>query len=80
MRRGETDADMRLVAKFIAAATLLQQDPSKMANEITKSRSLEHFVVQVMNQRCCAVAQLVCGSNQGSRLIKRCFQQMYPIE
>jgi hypothetical protein len=63
MRRGETDADMRLVANFIAAATLLQQDPSKMANEITKSRSLEHLVVQVMSQRCCVVAWLVCGSN-----------------
>jgi hypothetical protein len=48
MRRGESEADMRLVANFVAAATVLQQDAPKMANEIMKSRSLEHFVVQVV--------------------------------
>jgi hypothetical protein len=48
MRRGESEADIRLVANFIAAAAALQQDASKMASEITKSRSLDHFVTQVM--------------------------------
>jgi hypothetical protein len=48
MRRGETEADMQLVAKFIAAAAVLQQDPAALASEITRSRSLELILNQVL--------------------------------
>ena len=47
MRRGETDADMVLVAKFIAASAFLQQDPATLANEIITSRTLEPILQQV---------------------------------
>ena len=69
MRRGESEADMRLVANFVAAATVLQQDAPKMANEIMKSRSLEHFVVQVVMRRCCCHAMQPCSNAFQSNLM-----------
>jgi hypothetical protein len=48
MRRGETEADMQLVANFVAAAAVLQQDPAALASEITRSRSLELILNQVL--------------------------------
>ena len=47
MRRGETEADLHLVAKFIAASAVLQQDPAKLANDIIVSRTLEPILKQV---------------------------------
>ena len=63
MRRGESEADTRLVTNFIAAAAFLQQDASKLASEITKSRSLDLFVAQVMRQCCCDSALRALESN-----------------
>jgi hypothetical protein len=59
MRRGETEADMQLVAKFVAAAAVLQQDPAALASEITRSRSLELILNQVL---CCLVWDLLLVS------------------
>jgi hypothetical protein len=47
MRRGESAADMQLVANFISVAAILQRDPAAFAHEIMRSRTLELIVEQV---------------------------------
>ena len=78
MRRGETEADMQLVAKFVAAAAVLRQDPAALASEITRSRSLELILNQVL---CCIVgfaASERCNDTSLSRQVNHALRGNVP--